>query len=169
MGLYDKVSPHFVTGENISQTAQFVESGNAQLGLISLTTGNRAIEQRLKGIAQPAQAGFGVDLAKQAFPEIEAELQKSYVQRWAADPYVRGAFLDDVLVPAARAFAKLAESSAWPWGGSGGHLSTTCAGASPYRWRRHGTGPGPTHSSAHAATAVDWARSWLRRINSNGA
>src|SRR6202012_1591697 len=38
MKLYDKVSPHFVVGENIAQTAQFVESGNAQLGLISLTT-----------------------------------------------------------------------------------------------------------------------------------
>ena len=37
MKLYDAVSPHFVVGENIAQTAQFVESGNAQLGLISLT------------------------------------------------------------------------------------------------------------------------------------
>jgi molybdate transport system substrate-binding protein len=36
--LYDKVAPHLVVGENIAQTAQFVESGNAQLGLISLTT-----------------------------------------------------------------------------------------------------------------------------------
>ena len=35
--MYDAVSPHFVVGENITQTAQFVESGNAQLGLISLT------------------------------------------------------------------------------------------------------------------------------------
>ncbi len=37
MKLYDAVSPHLVVGENITQTAQFVESGNAQLGLISLT------------------------------------------------------------------------------------------------------------------------------------
>jgi molybdate transport system substrate-binding protein len=36
--LYDAAAPHFVIGENISQTAQFVESGNAQLGLISLAT-----------------------------------------------------------------------------------------------------------------------------------
>ncbi len=35
--LYDATSPHFVIGENIAQTAEFVESGNAQLGLISLT------------------------------------------------------------------------------------------------------------------------------------
>ena len=37
MKLYEQVSPHLVVGENIAQTAQFVESGNAQLGLISLT------------------------------------------------------------------------------------------------------------------------------------
>jgi len=37
MKMYDAVSPHFVVGENITQAAQFVESGNAQLGLISLT------------------------------------------------------------------------------------------------------------------------------------
>jgi molybdate transport system substrate-binding protein len=37
MKVYDTVSPHFVVGENIAQTAQFVESGNAQLGFISLT------------------------------------------------------------------------------------------------------------------------------------
>ena len=40
MKMYDALSPHFVVGENIAQTAQFVESGNAQLGLISLTTAN---------------------------------------------------------------------------------------------------------------------------------
>jgi molybdate transport system substrate-binding protein len=35
--LYDAAAAHFVIAENISQAAQFVESGNAQLGLISLT------------------------------------------------------------------------------------------------------------------------------------
>jgi molybdate transport system substrate-binding protein len=35
--LYDTVAPHLVVAENIAQAAQFVESGNAQLGLISLT------------------------------------------------------------------------------------------------------------------------------------
>src|SRR5256885_1685358 len=37
MKMYDVVKPHLVIAENISQAAQFVESGNAQLGLISLT------------------------------------------------------------------------------------------------------------------------------------
>jgi len=37
MHMYDQVKPHLVIAENISQAAQFVESGNAQLGMISLT------------------------------------------------------------------------------------------------------------------------------------
>jgi molybdate transport system substrate-binding protein len=36
--LYDQLKPRLVIGENIAQTAQFVESGNAQLGFLSLTT-----------------------------------------------------------------------------------------------------------------------------------
>jgi len=36
-GIYDQVSAKFVIGENISQAAQFVESGNAQAGLIALS------------------------------------------------------------------------------------------------------------------------------------
>jgi molybdate transport system substrate-binding protein len=36
-GIYDQVSSRLVLGENISQAAQFVESGNAQAGLIALS------------------------------------------------------------------------------------------------------------------------------------
>jgi len=35
--IYDKVSSRLVVGENISQAAQFVESGNAQAGLLALS------------------------------------------------------------------------------------------------------------------------------------
>src|SRR5579863_7538454 len=35
-GLYDRLSDRLVTGENISQAAQFVESGNAQAGFVAL-------------------------------------------------------------------------------------------------------------------------------------
>jgi molybdate transport system substrate-binding protein len=35
--LYDQVSSRLVVGENVSQAAQFVESGNAQAGLIALS------------------------------------------------------------------------------------------------------------------------------------
>lgn len=34
-GLYDKIAPKLVIGENIAQAAQFVASGNAQVGIIS--------------------------------------------------------------------------------------------------------------------------------------
>jgi molybdate transport system substrate-binding protein len=61
MKLYDKVSPHFVVGENIAQTAQFVESGNAQLGLISLTA---AESQHFK------EVGTYVLIPKSQYPEI---------------------------------------------------------------------------------------------------
>ena len=36
-GIYDKVKSKLVLGENISQTAQFVESGNADVGLLALS------------------------------------------------------------------------------------------------------------------------------------
>jgi molybdate transport system substrate-binding protein len=35
--LYDKVESKFVLGENISQTAQFIQSGNAEIGIIALS------------------------------------------------------------------------------------------------------------------------------------
>lgn len=38
LGLYDALKPKFVIAENIAQTAQYADSGNAQLGLISLTS-----------------------------------------------------------------------------------------------------------------------------------
>ena len=36
-GIYDKVKGKLVLGENISQTAQFVQSGNADVGLLALS------------------------------------------------------------------------------------------------------------------------------------
>jgi molybdate transport system substrate-binding protein len=36
-GLHEKVSDRFVFGENVSQAAQFVESGNAQAGFVALS------------------------------------------------------------------------------------------------------------------------------------
>ena len=36
-GIYEKVEPKLVYGENISQATQFVQSGNAQAGIIALS------------------------------------------------------------------------------------------------------------------------------------
>jgi molybdate transport system substrate-binding protein len=88
MKLYDKVAPHLVVGENISQTAQFVESGNAQLGLISLTAANT---EHFKEI------GTYVLVPYSQYPEIRqcAVIMKNSDRR--ADAH---AFLDWLLSPA---------------------------------------------------------------------
>jgi len=36
-GLWEKMQPKLVFGENISQTAQYVQTGNAQVGIIALS------------------------------------------------------------------------------------------------------------------------------------
>lgn len=88
MKLYDQVSPHFVVGENIAQTAQFVESGNAQLGLISLTA---ASSEHFK------QIGTYVLVPTTQYLAIRqcAVVMKNSVRRAEAR-----AFLDWVLSPA---------------------------------------------------------------------
>ena len=45
-GMYDKISDRLVLGENISQAAQFVESGNAQVGFVALA---HAIAPAMRG------------------------------------------------------------------------------------------------------------------------
>jgi molybdate transport system substrate-binding protein len=61
MKLYDRIKPHLVVADNISQTAQFVESGNADLGLISLTA---ASSEHFK------QIGSFVLFPPNAYPKI---------------------------------------------------------------------------------------------------
>jgi len=47
--LYDQLKPRLATAENIAQAAQFVDSGNADAGLISLTS---ALTPRLKATGE---------------------------------------------------------------------------------------------------------------------
>lgn len=61
MKVYDTLKPKIVEAENIAQTAQFVESGNAQLGMISLTS---ASTEHMK------QAGSFIRMPKDAYPPI---------------------------------------------------------------------------------------------------
>jgi molybdate transport system substrate-binding protein len=61
MKLYDQLTPRIVIAENIAQTAQYVESGNAQLGLISLTA---ASTDHFK------QLGSFVRIPQSTYPEI---------------------------------------------------------------------------------------------------
>jgi molybdate transport system substrate-binding protein len=61
-GLYDAVQPKIVLGENISQTAQFVQSGNADVGIIALSL---AAAPRTKEIGSYAEIPAG------SYPPIE--------------------------------------------------------------------------------------------------
>lgn len=66
-GLWERVEPKLVMGENIAQTAQFVQTGNAQVGLIALALalnptlaqagGHALIDDRLH---EPLEQGFVV-------------------------------------------------------------------------------------------------------------
>jgi molybdate transport system substrate-binding protein len=60
--LYEELKPHIVTAENIAQTAQFVDSGNADAGLISLTS---ALTPRL------ASSGSYFVIPRDLYPLIE--------------------------------------------------------------------------------------------------
>ena len=68
--LYDKLKPRLVVAENISQTAQFVESGNADLGLISLTAASSAHFKEIgtyvmvPSVTYPKIVQYGVVLLK---------------------------------------------------------------------------------------------------------
>lgn len=61
-GLYEKVSDRLVLGENIAQAAQFVESGNAQVGFVALAHA-----------AAPAMQGKGKYwmVPAEAYPELD--------------------------------------------------------------------------------------------------
>jgi molybdate transport system substrate-binding protein len=62
LNLYEALQPHFVTAENIAQAAQFVDSGNADAGLISLTL---AVTPRL------ASSGTYYVMPRNLYPPIE--------------------------------------------------------------------------------------------------
>jgi len=88
LGLYALLQPKLAVAENIAQTAQFAESGNAQAGLISLTIANSAHFRSL---------GSFVRVPMDTYAPIEQSgvIVKSSKQRAAAK-----AFLDWLTSPA---------------------------------------------------------------------
>ncbi len=61
-GLYDKVAGQLVLGESVSQAAQFVESGNAQVGIVALS---HALAPAMKG------KGRYWEIPADAYPALE--------------------------------------------------------------------------------------------------
>ncbi len=62
LGVYEAISSKIVLGENIAQTAQFVESGAADIGLVSLSL---ALSPKMK------DAGRYWEVPGDAFPKLE--------------------------------------------------------------------------------------------------
>ena len=91
MKMYNIVKPHLVIAENISQAAQFVESGNAQLGLISLTA---ASSDHFK------DAGTFVRVPTSSYPPI---MQCAVVMAKSDRKADAHAFLDWMLTPQVQA------------------------------------------------------------------
>src|SRR5215472_2066235 len=89
-GLYDKVRAKLVLGENVSQAAQFVQSGNAEAGLIPLSLARA-----------PAASAVGQFVAVPAslYPPIE---QAAVVVRASRNKTAARAFLAFLDQPATR-------------------------------------------------------------------
>jgi molybdate transport system substrate-binding protein len=89
-GLYDKVSDRLVMGENISQAAQFAESGNAQVGFVALA---HVVAPQMQGKGKywevpadyyPALAQGVVVMAHSQHKKEAAEFEE-YVKKDAAE------------------------------------------------------------------------------------
>jgi len=87
-GVYDAVKDRLVLGENISQAAQFVESGNADVGILALSLAVSP-SMRQKGRFEAIPEGL--------YKSIE---QGAVVTRAAPNPRGARIFLDYVKIPA---------------------------------------------------------------------
>lgn len=88
-GIYERVKPKLVYGENISQAAQFVQSGNAQAGIIA----------RSLALSPGMKDGQIWEIPKEMYPPIH---QGAVVLKNAKSRTAARAFLDFVKSPAGR-------------------------------------------------------------------
>jgi molybdate transport system substrate-binding protein len=82
LGIYDALKSKFVVAENIAQAAQYTESGNAELGLISLTS---ALTPQL------ARAGHYIEVPRDQYPPI---LQGAIMIKNSSSKQAAGNFLE---------------------------------------------------------------------------
>lgn len=88
-GIYDQVKQKLIYGENVSQAAQFVQSGNAQAGIIALSL----------AVSPGMKAGQFWEIPREMYPSIE---QGAVVLKTAKDKRAAHAFLDFVRSSAGR-------------------------------------------------------------------
>ncbi len=85
LGLIDALKPKLVVAENIAQTAQYVDSGNAEAGLISLTS----------ALSEPLAArGRYILMPKDSYPAI---MQGAVVLKSSQQPVAAHKLLDYLL------------------------------------------------------------------------
>jgi molybdate transport system substrate-binding protein len=89
-GVYDKVQAKFVYGENISQTAQFVQSGSAQAGIVALSL----------AISPSMRDGKRWEIPKEFYPALN---QAAVVLKSSQNQAAARAFLEFMKTEAARA------------------------------------------------------------------
>jgi len=80
--IYDRVKDRLVLGENISQTAQFVSTGSADLGIIALS---------LALAPQMSAKGSYFEIPTDSYPPIQ---QAGVIMNTAADPHAAQLFRD---------------------------------------------------------------------------
>ncbi len=90
LGVYDAVKEKLVLGENVAQTAQFVETGNADAGMIALAL---AMAPELR------KAGRYAEIPLTAYPKIE---QGGVILKWAKDAGASRALRTFLLGPKGR-------------------------------------------------------------------
>ncbi len=93
-GIYQQVESRLVYGENVSQAAQFVESGNAQAGILALS---------LASAPQMKDRGQMWLIPEEAHPRLE---QAAVVLRAARSPKAAAALLDYLRGPDGQAILK---------------------------------------------------------------
>jgi len=94
LGVYEAVKDKLVLGENISQAAQFVQTGAAEAGVIALSL---ALAPTLQ------KEGKFWNVPLDAYPKME---QGGVILKWARDPAAAQAFRTFMLGPAGRTVLK---------------------------------------------------------------
>jgi molybdate transport system substrate-binding protein len=94
-GVYEAVQAKLVFGENISQTLQFVQSGNAEIGIVALSL---AVAPSVK------EEGRFWKIPADAYPRLE---QGGIILKWAKDTEAARSFRKFVMGPKGRTLLKV--------------------------------------------------------------
>jgi len=94
LGVYDSVKTKLVLGENVAQTLQFVQSGNAEIGIVALAL---AVAPTVRG-----QGRFW-EVPLDRYPRME---QGGVILKWAKDPDAARTFRAFLMEPTGRSILK---------------------------------------------------------------